>query len=69
MSEVRKQILYGNESCLNQLQSQSSPRGRGGIAGVEKQRDGTFQEGKYSGVCYRVNIGACNMCWCIYMYM
>ena len=27
--EVRKQKLYGDDSCPNQLQSQSSPGGRG----------------------------------------
>ena len=29
MWEVRKQKLYGNDSCPNQLQSQSSPGGLG----------------------------------------
>ena len=44
--EVTKQILYGDDSCPNQLQSQSSPWGLGGAAGVEGQRDGKFREGK-----------------------
>ena len=34
MWEVRKQKLYGDESCPNQLQSQFSPGGLGGATGV-----------------------------------
>ena len=50
--EVRKQILYGDDSyaCPNQLPSQSSPGGLGGATGVEGQRDGKFREGKL--YCY-----------------
>ena len=44
--KVRKQILYGDDSCPNQLQSQSSPGGLVGATGVEEQRDGKFLEGK-----------------------
>ena len=44
--EVRKQKLYGDDSCPNHLQSQSSPGGLGGATGVEGQRDGKFREGK-----------------------
>ena len=33
--EVKKQKLYGDDSCPNQLQSQSSPGGLGGATGVE----------------------------------
>ena len=40
MWEVRKQSLYGDDSCTNQLQAQFSPGGLGGAAGVEEQRDG-----------------------------
>ena len=42
--EVRKQKLYGDDSCPNQLPSQSSPGGLGGATGVEGQRDGKFRE-------------------------
>ena len=35
--EVRKQKLYGDDSCPNQLQSQSSPGGLGGVTGVEEK--------------------------------
>ena len=38
--EVRKQKLYGDDSCPK---SQSSPGGLGGAAGVEEQRDGKFR--------------------------
>ena len=60
--EVRKQKLYGDDSCL--IQSQSSPGGLRGAAGVEGQRDGKFQEGKLYCVCYacRVSGAACNVC-------
>ena len=37
--------LYGNDSCPNQLQSQSSPGCLGDDTGVEGQRDGKFREG------------------------
>ena len=40
MWEARKQKLYGDDSCPNQLQSQSSPGGLRCAAGVEGQRDG-----------------------------
>ena len=33
----------GDDSCPNQLQSQSSAGGLGGAAGVEGQRNGKFQ--------------------------
>ena len=57
MWEVRKQKLYGDDSCPNQLQYQSSPGGLGGAAGVEGQRDGKFPDGKFREgklycVCY-----------------
>ena len=42
MWEVRKQKLYGDDSCPNQLQSQSSPGGLRGATGFEGQRDGKF---------------------------
>ena len=53
-----------NNSCPNQLQSQSSPAGLGSAVRVERQRDGKFQEGKLYCVCYtcRVSVGACNVC-------
>ena len=59
--EVRKQKLYGDDSCPNQLQSQSSPGGLGGATGVEGQRDGKFREGKLHCVCYacRVSVAVC----------
>ena len=38
--------MYGDDSCPNQLQSQSSPGGLGGATGVEEQKDGKLQEGK-----------------------
>ena len=41
--EVRKQKLYGDDSCPNQLQSQSSPGSLGGATGVEGQSK--FREG------------------------
>ena len=59
--EVRKQKLYGDDSCPNQLQSQSSPGGLGDATGVEGQRDGKFREGKLRCVCYS-SVAACNMC-------
>ena len=69
MWEVRKQKLYGDDSCPNQLQSQSSPGGLGGATGVEGQRDGEFwdgefREGKLYCVCCacRVSVAACNVC-------
>ena len=57
--EVRKQKLYGDDSCPNQLQSQSSPGGLGGATGVEGQK-----EGKLYCVCYAcgVSVAACNVC-------
>ena len=60
MWEVRKQKLYGDDSCPNQLQSQSSPGGLGGATGVEGQRDGKFWEDKLYCVGYacRVSVGA-----------
>ena len=62
--EARKQKLYGDDSCPNQLQSQSSPGGLGGATGVEGQRDGKFGEGELYCVCYacRVSVAACNVC-------
>ena len=64
--EVRKQKLYGDDSCPNQLQSQSSPGGLGGVTGVEgkrggKFRDGKFREGKLYCVCY-ASVAVCNVC-------
>ena len=50
--------LYGDDSCPNQLQSQSSPWSLGGGTGVEGQRDGKFREGKLYCVCYA-------FCWCV----
>ena len=44
--EVKKQKVYGDDSCPNQLQSQSS---HGGL-GVPGQRDGKFQGGKLNCV-------------------
>ena len=73
MWEVRKQKLYGDDSCPNQLQSQSSPGGLGCAAGVEGQRDSKFWEGKLYFVCYacRVTVAACNVCVdaCLCMYL
>ena len=43
MWEVRKQKLYGDDSCP---QSQSSPGDLGGAAGVDGHRDGKLWEGK-----------------------
>ena len=62
--EVRKQNLYGDDSCPNQLQPQSSPGGLGCATGVEGQRDGKFREGMLYCVCYacRVSVAACNVC-------
>ena len=37
--------IYGDDSCPNQLQSQSSPGGLEGAAGVERQRDGKCRKG------------------------
>ena len=54
--EVRKQILYGDDSRPNQLQSQSSPAGLGGATGVEGQRDCKFPEGKLYCVCYACRV-------------
>ena len=59
--EVRKQKLYGDDSCPNQLQSQSSPGSLGGATGVEGQRDGKlwdgkFREGKLYCVCYACGV-------------
>ena len=48
--EVRKQKLYGEDSCPTQLQSQSSPGGLGGATGVEGQRDGKFRDGEFGKV-------------------
>ena len=56
MGGIRKQILYGDNSCPNQLQSQSSPGGLGGATGVEGQRDGKFQEGKLYCVFYACRV-------------
>ena len=68
MWEVRKQKLYGDDSCPNQLQSQSSPGGLGGSTGVEGQRDGKFQdgkfrEGKFYCVCVNVSVIMCSLVW------
>ena len=67
--EVRKQKLYGDDSCPNQLQSQSSPGGLGVATGVEGQRDGEFwdgdfREGKLYCVCCacRVSVAVRNVC-------
>ena len=60
--EVRKQKLYGDDSCPNQLRPQSSPGGLGGAAGVEGK--GMVSSGDVSCiVCYAcgVSVGACNV--------
>ena len=62
MWEVRKQKLYGNDSCPNQLQSQSLPGGLGGLRGK-----GMVSSGKVSCIVFvmhacRVSVGACNVC-------
>ena len=54
--------MYGDDSCPNQLQSQSSPGGLGGATGVEGQRDGKFWEGKLYCYACRVSVAACNVC-------
>ena len=60
MWEVRKQKLYSDDLCPNQLQSQSSPGGLGGATGVEGQRDGKFHDGKFrEGKLYCVSVAAC----------
>ena len=59
--EVRKQKLYGDDSCRNQLQSQSSPGGVGVTAGVEGQRDDKFWEGISVLLCLLQS-----ECWCMY---
>ena len=63
--EVRKQKLYGDDSCPNQLQSQSSPGGLGSATGVEGQRDG-----KLYCVCYacRVSVAACSVLMEVHVY-
>ena len=72
--EVRKQKLYGEDSCPTQLQSQSSPGGLGGATGVEGQRDGKFRDGEFGVLCLyacRVSVAACNVCVdaCMCMYL
>ena len=69
--EVRKQKLYGDAKCPNQLQSQSSPGGLGGATGVEGQRDGKFRESKFCCVCYacRVSVAACNVCVLMHVHV
>ena len=69
MWEVRKQKLYGDDSCPTQLQSQSSPGGLGGATGVEGQRDGKFRDGEFrEGKLYcvccacRVSVAVRNGC-------
>ena len=53
MWEVRKQKLYGDDSCPNQLQSQSSPGGLGGATGVEGQISSVMvSSGKVSCIVY-----------------
>ena len=54
MWEVRKQKLYGEDSCPNQLQSQSSPGGLGGATGVEGQRD--VSSGMVSCIVFVIHI-------------
>ena len=38
--EVRKQILYGDDTCPSHLQSQSSVGNLGGVTGVDGHRRG-----------------------------
>ena len=48
--EVRKQKLYGDDSCPNQLQSP------GGLGAATGQRDGKFREGKLYCVRYECGV-------------
>ena len=70
MCDVRKQQLYGDDSCPNQLQSQSSPGVPLGLRGK-----GMVSSGKVSCIVFvmhitrtnrystcRVSVGACNVC-------
>ena len=60
MWEVRKQKLYGDDSCPNQLQSQSSPGGLGGATGVEGQ--GMASSGKVSCIVFVMHVEYLLMC-------
>ena len=44
VSEVRKQILYGDDACPSHLQSQSSVEDLGGVTGVDGQRSGKLDK-------------------------
>ena len=61
MWKVRKQKLYGSDLCPDELQSQSSPEGLGGAAGVP---------GRYvvMHVEYQLVHQVC-VCCCMYMYL
>ena len=55
--KVRKQILYGDDSCPSHLQSQSSVGDLGGVTGVDGHRSGELDK--------QVQC----KCTCEYMYM
>ena len=63
--EVRKQKLYGDDTCPNQHQSQSSTGGLGVATGVVRQRDGKFREGKLYCVCYACRVSVA----CVLMHV
>ena len=42
--EVRKQILYGDDTCPSHLQSQFSVGDLGGVTGVDGQRSGKLDK-------------------------
>ena len=63
--EVRKQKLYGDDSCPNQLQSQSSPGGVGGATGVEG-----VSSGKVSCIVFVMHVEYLLVCvMCVLMHV
>ena len=67
--EVRKQKLYGDDTCTNQLQSQSSTGGLGvplGLRGKGMVRK--FREGKLYCVCYACRVTLLRV-MCVLMYI
>ena len=63
--EVRKLILYGDDSCPSHLQSQSSVGDLGGVTGVDGQRSGKLdKQGK--SVNLNVHFVIC-VCMCVFL--
>ena len=62
--------LYGDDTCLSHLQSQSSVGDLGGVTGVDGQRGGKLDEqGKYVNVNVNSIHFVANSCVCAYVFL